>query len=462
MKWKWSREGKWVVGGYLLAFLLTGGTSAISYQNAARLAESTTKVKRTQEVIGTLLGILGTLNEAESGRRGYILLGDRAELDRYQLAITKLDPAIARLQTLIQDHPAQQQRLADLKSLIEQRLVISKTSIETYQTGEAPTTQSRLGTASSRNRADIHQVVSTMQDEEGKTLEIWVEQSQSSIQARMLIELLGSVVSFGILLGVFGLLYRQTLKRQQAEKRELILAQEKELGELKLQFFSMTSHEFRTPLSIILGSAELLEDALRPIVEPPKLKNLYRIQVYAQLMTGLLADVLMLSRAEAGRLEFQPKLVEMQAFCLNLVEDIQVLGTARHPIRFVKQGQVTHAWIDEHLMYSVLSNLLSNAIKYSPEGKTVDFTLVCEPDSTTFHIRDEGIGMPLDLQEVLYQPFQRGENAKKILGTGLGLALVKKCLDLHHGQITVDSEVGVGTQFTVKIPQSQTELSDQR
>lgn len=447
-----SQERKWVVGSCTIALLLTGMTSLASYQNAIRIAESTEKVKRTREVIETLVGLLATLNEAEAGRRGYVLLGDKIELDRHQQAIRALNPALQHLTRLIATSPTQQPRLAELSTLLTQRREISQTSLATYQRGVAPATQRDLSAASRRNRLQIRQVVSAMQQQEEQTLERWVQESQASIQTRMWIELLGSFLSFLILLGVFSLLYLETQRRNQAEKRELQLAKDKELGELKLQLFSMTSHEFRTPLSIILGSAELLEETLQPIVEKPKLKNLYRIQTYAQLMTRLLNDILMLARAEAGQLEFHPQWVEMQAFCLNLVEDMQVLSESKHRIQFMKQGNVSRAWADPKLLYSILSNLLMNAIKYSPSGQDIYFTLIGEPDATVFRIRDQGIGMSPELQHEGHQPFQRGNNAQQIAGNGLGLALVYRCLELHHGQMQIESEASNGSCFTVILP----------
>lgn len=446
------RKRKWLIGGCTIALLLTGITSLTSYQNAIRIAESTEKVKRTREVIETLVGLLATLNEAEAGRRGYILLGDKTELDRHQQAVRALNPAMQRLDRLIATSATQKPRFVELTELLEQRREISGTSIALYRRGTAPATQQDLSDASRRNRTQIRQVVSAMQQQEEKKLERWVQQSQDSIQTRMWIELLGSLLSFLILLGVFSLLYAETKRRHQAEKRELQLAKDKELGELKLQLFSMTSHEFRTPLSIILGSAELLEETLQPSVEKTKLKNLYRIQTYAQLMTRLLNDILMLARAEAGQLEFHPQRIEMQAFCLNLVEDIQVLSERKHLIRFVKQGNVTHTWADPKLLYSILSNLLINAIKFSPSGQEICFTLIGEPDATIFQVRDQGIGMSPELQHQVHQPFQRGNNAQQIAGTGLGLALVQRCLELHHGQMQIESEAGNGSCFTVILP----------
>ncbi|MGI0488758.1 ATP-binding protein [Pantanalinema rosaneae CENA516] len=453
MAMKWLPERQWIAAGFGLVMVLMGSINLLSYQNATRLAESATKVRQTYEVLETLIEILATLNESEAGRRGYILYNDRAELSRYTRTIQELDLQLQHLESVIAENSSQQQRLTRLSRLIAQRLKLGQQSIRLHQAGPSPITQLTITTASTRNRQEIYQLVSDMKQQEERSLDLWVSESQSSMHLRMWLEFFGTSFTFFILFSIFALLYRQMVKRQQAEALQQKLAQEKELGELKLQFFSMVSHEFRTPLSSILGSAQILEETLQSLVEKQKLKSLYRIRSAAQLMTQLLSDILTLARAEAGRLEFNPKSLEMQTFCLNLLEDMQSFSNMRHSIEFTMQGKCTYADVDERLLYSILSNLISNAIKYSPNEGTIYFSLSCEANILTFKITDEGIGIPLETQKILYEPFQRGRNVGGILGTGLGLAVVKKCLDLHHGKILVESEVDVGTTFTVTIPQ---------
>ncbi|NJR26271.1 MAG: histidine kinase [Richelia sp. CSU_2_1] len=457
---KWSLEGKWITGGFSLALAFMGAVSLISYQNATQLAESAKQVRQSNQVLKLITEISATLTDAESGRRGYILFDDPEELERYNTAVESLKQRIDKLRQPLDDTPIQRQRLDTLEYLISQRLELFQTSIDLYQ--KSPTQFSirdPLIVQTKRNQDEIRRLIQDLVSEEENLLEIQVEQSQANFQFRMWLESLGTLLTFAILFGVYALLYRQMVKRQQAETLQRALAQEKELSELKLQFFSMVSHEFRTPLSSIVGSAQLLGESLKSVVEPAKLKNLYRIQSSAKVMTQLLGDVLTLARADAGKLECNPSLVEMQTFCLNLVEDFQVFSEPKRTIKFIKQGSCTHANLDEKLLYSILSNLLSNAIKYSAPESTVYFTLICEPDAISFQIRDEGIGMDIQEQPRLYDPFSRGKNAKEIIGTGLGLAVVKKCLDLHQGEIYVESEVGVGTTFTVKIPQSKDQRS---
>jgi signal transduction histidine kinase len=245
---------------------------------------------------------------------------------------------------------------------------------------------------------------------------------------------------------------RDITERKRAEEDiRKALEKEKELGELKSRFVTMASHEFRTPLATILSSTELLEHYSHKWGEEKKLKHLQRIQAAVKHMTELLNDVLVIGKAEAGKLEFQPTPLELAQFCRELVEEMQ-LPAGSHTIAFRTQGQCTTACMDEKLLRHILSNLLSNAIKYSPQCGTVHFDLVCEQGKAVFRIKDDGIGIPVTEQAQLFNSFHRASNVGTISGTGLGLAIVKKSVDLHGGNIKVDSEVGFGTTFTATLP----------
>ena len=186
--------------------------------------------------------------------------------------------------------------------------------------------------------------------------------------------------------------------------------------------------------------------------EPKKLAHLHRIQTAAETMTQLLDDVLLVSKAEAGKLEFKPVFLNLAKFCCDLAEEMQLIAGTEHTINFGSLGQCTNVCMDERILRHMLTNLLSNAIKYSPIGSTVYFNLECDRVSAIFRIVDKGIGIPAADQAQLFQSFYRGSNVGAISGTGLGLTVVKKSVDVHGGEIAFASEVGVGTTFTVNIP----------
>jgi PAS domain S-box-containing protein len=252
--------------------------------------------------------------------------------------------------------------------------------------------------------------------------------------------------------GISGTLHDISTRKQAEEEIRNALEKEKELNQLKSRFVNMTSHEFRTPLTTILGSAELLEYYSQKWSEEKKLIHLHRIQSHVKRLTHLLDDILLIGKVDAGRLNFNPEPIDLEQFCRSLVEELQFSAGTQHRLSFVCQGQCTDACMDEKLLRHILDNLLSNAIKYSPTGGTVHFALACHDGEATFQIRDEGIGIPPEDLKRLFETFHRASNVGKIQGTGLGLAIVKKSVDLHGGKISANSEIDVGTTFIVTIP----------
>jgi two-component system sensor histidine kinase/response regulator len=262
------------------------------------------------------------------------------------------------------------------------------------------------------------------------------------------------------------LLEQNALLQQEVHRREIAeaevrksLSKEQELNQLKSYFVSMVSHEFRNPLTTILGFAELIRDFDQQLTSEKRQAYLRQIQESARRMTALLNDVLSIGQAEAGKLEFNPEPLDVEEFCRDLVEEIKLGNSVQHTITFSRPSQLTKACMDKNLLRQILTNLLSNAIKYSPEGSAVTFDLICQDEKAIFDIKDEGIGISPEDQQRLFESFQRGSNVGKISGTGLGLTIVKKAVDLHGGQIAVKSEVGVGTTFSVAIPLNNSTLA---
>jgi PAS domain S-box-containing protein len=246
---------------------------------------------------------------------------------------------------------------------------------------------------------------------------------------------------------------RDITHRKQLEAELLnTLEKEKELSELKSRFVSMTSHEFRTPLSTILSASELLEYYGNQWTEEERLEQLHLIQQAVQHMTQLLEDILIIGRAEANRLEFQPGLVEMTHFCRTLVAQVQVSIGKQHILSYTSHCPLLTAQMDEKLLRQILTNLLSNAVKYSPPHSTIQFELSCDNRMVILQVQDQGIGIPPEDLPRLFDSFHRAKNVGTIPGTGLGLAIVKHCVDVHGGSITVDSKVGEGTRFRVALP----------
>ncbi len=241
--------------------------------------------------------------------------------------------------------------------------------------------------------------------------------------------------------------------RKQAETEILnSLQKATELNELKSRFISMTSHEFRTPLTTILSSTELLQYYSHKLPESEKQDLFQHIEAAIKRMTQLLEDVLVINKGEAGKLEFNPAPINLENFCHQLIAEMQLNAGNKHKIIFTQTGKCLNAVMDEKLLCHILTNLLSNALKYSCDGKDVEFELSCQNQQATFKIKDYGIGIPSEANPQLFESFQRAKNVGNIQGTGLGLFITKKMVDLHQGSINFISEIGIGTTFTVNLP----------
>ncbi len=247
-------------------------------------------------------------------------------------------------------------------------------------------------------------------------------------------------------------------RKQLEEDLQLALEKEKEVNELKNSFIAMTSHEFRTPLSTILSSAELLENYRNKWDEEKQIKHFSRIKNAVEHMVNLLNNVLFFGKAEADKLDCNPEKLDIVEYSRQLTEDVQInqdtkkIDHSNKNIQFITNETKLIGYLDEKILSHILNNLLSNAIKYSKPGTTVKFTLSSQQKQVVFEIQDEGIGIPSEDLPSLFDSFHRCKNVGNIQGTGLGLSIVKKCVEILQGDIKVTSEIGVGTKFIVSIP----------
>lgn len=247
-----------------------------------------------------------------------------------------------------------------------------------------------------------------------------------------------------------------TGRREAAENMRIALEKQRELADLKSRFVSMASHEFRTPLTTILSSSELLQRYGGRLRASEALEIMESIESAVRRMTSMLDDVLVIGRAQDGKIEFRPTAVRLRPFCTKLIDEVLQGETSQGRGGRTVELEIEddpRAYIDARLVEHVLANLLSNAIKYSPVGGVVRFEVSVQPGDLRFRVSDSGIGIPEEDLSRLFETFRRGKNVGNIGGTGLGLAIVKNYVDMHGGQVSVESSVGRGTCFTVIFPQ---------
>jgi signal transduction histidine kinase len=243
-----------------------------------------------------------------------------------------------------------------------------------------------------------------------------------------------------------------TRRKQAEEEMQKALGREKELSQLKSNFVSMVSHEFRTPLGIIQSSAELLRDFYQKMQSAEREEQLESIARNTRRMAGMMEEVLVLSRLDAGKLNFQPADLDLNSFCRRVVDEVLSATNRRCGIELSLTSVVPEARADEQLLSHIFTNLLSNAVKYSEPGATVHFAVEREGPDAVCIIRDQGIGIAEEDQQHLFKAFHRGSNVGTRPGTGLGLLLVKRCADLHGGNVQLSSKIDEGTTVTVRLP----------
>jgi signal transduction histidine kinase len=240
-------------------------------------------------------------------------------------------------------------------------------------------------------------------------------------------------------------------KRAEAEMQNALL-KEKELGELKSSFVSMVSHEFRTPLGVIMSSAEILDNYLDRLQPERRREVLQDIFQSTRRMADMMEAVLLLGRVEGGKVECVLQTLDLVTLCQKIKDEILTATQERSPILLSVKAPLAPARADEGLLRHIFSNLLSNAVKYSAPGRPVDFEVEQKGLDAVFTVGDRGIGIREIDAEKLFQAFHRGHNVGEIPGTGLGLVIVKRCVDLHRGTISFESQENHGTTFTVCLP----------
>lgn len=243
--------------------------------------------------------------------------------------------------------------------------------------------------------------------------------------------------------------------RNREEELRGALEKEKELSELKSRFVSMASHEFRTPLSTILSSVSLIGRYTESEQQGKRDKHIERIKSSVRNLTGILNDFLSLSKLEEGEVRLSPKHFQIEKFCAEVIDEISGLKKNGQVIQHLGPDHAVEIYQDEGLLKNVLFNLLSNALKYSQEHSTV--YCIVEADAEKDHLRitvkDEGIGIPKADQVHLFTRFFRAANSINIQGTGLGLNIVKRYVQLMGGKISFESAEGKGSTFIIEIPQ---------
>ncbi|MFE4108304.1 hybrid sensor histidine kinase/response regulator [Almyronema epifaneia] len=232
-----------------------------------------------------------------------------------------------------------------------------------------------------------------------------------------------------------------------------LLETEKELSQLKDRVIATISHEYKTPLAVILSSSELLRE-YRHRFSPEQINNHFdAIRNSVKLLSDLVEELTFFKQTQSKAFVYDPQPLDLADFCQDLLMYYQLASNGRHQLQLkVQPASLKPVLLDKKLLRYILSNLLSNAIKYSPAGGQVTLSCALVEQQIVLSVADQGIGIdPDDLQQ-LFKPFFRAHNAAAIKGTGMGLSIAKNCVELHGGEIRVESQPHQGSLFSVYLP----------
>ena len=247
----------------------------------------------------------------------------------------------------------------------------------------------------------------------------------------------------------FSLLQITNEKNKEIEKS---LKREKELGILKTNFVSMVSHEFRTPLATINANSEIILRYFDKLSRDDINKRLGKIKSEVLDMTVMLEDILIIGKSDAQKLDFNPVSLDIVSLIKDIIAEYQLSEPKSRTIIYNVSTPIIMIPADKKWIKHIVNNLLSNAIKYSGEDQQIEISIKKEPTGISFSFKDYGVGIAKEDIAMLFEPFYRGENVGEISGTGLGLVILQKALNLHKGKIEVESEIGKGSNFRVTLP----------
>ncbi len=243
-----------------------------------------------------------------------------------------------------------------------------------------------------------------------------------------------------------------TVPKRLADEAAAKLEHQRLLLEMKSRFISVTSHEFRTPMSAAMGSVEILTHHLDQLAPAKRIELLTRITSSLQHMTTMLDEILMLNRMDADRVEVKPVPVDLTRFLQDLIEETRLGDREAHSLVLLTREAPAPFITDPTLLRQILSNLISNAVRYSPVGTVVTLRVELDAKRALVAVEDQGIGVPEADRVRIFEPFERGSNVGPVKGSGLGLSIVKRMTELLGGTIAYEVPPGGGSCFTLTLP----------
>ncbi len=477
--------GKKLFAGLAASALIIISISVLSVLGIQTLINENDWIEKSEHVENHLDHVYNYNMEIESSDQGFLLTGDNFYLELREKAVNELYQILKNLKLETAENQEQQMMLSRLKNYIDIRMAYSDKRIQARKIKGEKSTRSLFPLQEGKILIDnIHNLVLEMIARQDRNLRARKAAQRAQMTKNQSIIIIGFLSQILLLAYIFSMVRKDISGRQKVEKQlesqnkllvavnkqledsiekekqvEMLLqnalSKEKDLNELKSRFISTTSHEFRTPLTSILSSMQLVQKYRKKWSDEKLEDQFERVKNSIFNLTGMLDDILTISHTDSGVIMFKPQVIDLHRLCLDIINEISNGTALKYKFNFDFESIEKDFFLDPKLIRFIITNLLSNAFKYSVEGGCAALNVSSSLKSIEISVSNEGIGIPEEDRENLFKPFFRGSNTGDIEGTGLGLSIVKRAAELHNGSVKFISAAGNETKFLVIIPRSE-------
>ena len=455
---------------FALITLVLAANALVSYRATQTLIENERLETRSHSVLIALGQILSAMKDAETGQRGFIITGVDAFLEPYETAKPRLEREIRKFDELTRNQPNHQRRLGEIKRLATGRLALVEETNELVRAGQRDA--ARAIVISGRGKQlmdDLRRVVGEAEAEEGASLAHRIKQSEEGGRRAIITFAVVNLAAFALVALAFYLNHRELEARAQSEailqeaktdlerrvrERTLQLSEaniELERSNRELQDFAfVASHDLQEPLRKIQAFGDLLMKDHGAALGPEGRDFLARMRNASQRMHALINDLLTFSRVTTKGQPFTP--VDLATVAREVVNDLE--GRVRQTGGRVEIGPLPTIEADPLQMRQLLQNLLGNALKFHrpDEPPVVRLDSAVDDGFCQLRVTDNGIGFDEKYLDRIFTPFQRLHGRNEYEGTGMGLAISRKIVERHGGEITAQSQPGAGSTFLITLP----------